>query len=320
MSEMPKIVCIGGANMDIKFKVHAPVVYGSSNPVKTSTTWGGVARNIAENLARLDVPVRLISRVGLDNFGDSVLNRLNLFQIDSTGVTRSTQFPTATYNAFIDMSGEMILAAADMEIYNELTPSLIELQWKEIPNANEVEIVVVDSNLPQASLEYLAGRLPPQVQIWATPVSIPKVNRFSSVLHRLRGVIFNRNELAALMGRAATHPVQIKELCFELHDQGVATVIVTCGSEGAVLSHGREFGFFKLNRPSKILDVTGAGDAFSSGVLFGVQKGCPMSECVRYGFSSAHLTLQTDSTVSPMLSPATLLQEAPFAYDEVQMM
>src|SRR4051794_37969875 len=124
MVRAPKIMCVGGATIDIKARTLEPAVLRSSNPVKSMTTWGGVARNIAENLARLEFPVSLISRVGNDVEGDSIVNRLNLFQIDSSGVSRSARFPTAKYTALLEPDGEMIVAMADMGIYDELTPEL----------------------------------------------------------------------------------------------------------------------------------------------------------------------------------------------------
>ena len=67
------IAVIGGANMDVKAKAFAPLMPAVSNPGQLELRPGGVARNIAENLARLGVPVSLLSRIGRDALGDAVL-------------------------------------------------------------------------------------------------------------------------------------------------------------------------------------------------------------------------------------------------------
>ena len=55
--------------LDRTLRLAAAPVPGSSNPARMSTGFGGVARNVAENLARLGVPVALVSRVGDDDSG-----------------------------------------------------------------------------------------------------------------------------------------------------------------------------------------------------------------------------------------------------------
>src|SRR6266850_5910429 len=64
-----RVVCIGGANMDIKCRIAGKTVMGSSNPGATVLAPGGVARNVAHNLARLGVGAALVSAVGRDAFG-----------------------------------------------------------------------------------------------------------------------------------------------------------------------------------------------------------------------------------------------------------
>ena len=58
------IVCIGGANIDRKLRSEQVLQMGTSNPATLSETPGGVARNVAENLARLGASVQLLTAVG----------------------------------------------------------------------------------------------------------------------------------------------------------------------------------------------------------------------------------------------------------------
>ena len=70
------VACIGAAHIDRKATAAGPIVPGSSNPVTMRVGAGGVARNVAENLARLGLPVTMVRRVGHDREGDAVLDSL----------------------------------------------------------------------------------------------------------------------------------------------------------------------------------------------------------------------------------------------------
>ena len=92
---MPTIACIGGAHLDRHCMLHAPVVPGTSNPGTVRTGLGGVARNVAQNLAHLGCGVLLCSRVGDDDAGRRVLAQ----PLDTSLITVSPVCPTASYTA-----------------------------------------------------------------------------------------------------------------------------------------------------------------------------------------------------------------------------
>ena len=66
LSKENEVVCIGGANVDRKFHLKDAAQQGTSNPARMSVSVGGVARNVAENLGRLDYTVRLLTVAGND--------------------------------------------------------------------------------------------------------------------------------------------------------------------------------------------------------------------------------------------------------------
>src|SRR4051794_28562466 len=120
------IACIGAAHVDRRAHALGPVVPGSSNPVRIGTASGGVARNVAENLARLGCAVSLVSRVGSDPEGAALRAGLADLGIDIAGLARSDTASTASYTALLDPSGELVVGLADMAIYDELTPAALE--------------------------------------------------------------------------------------------------------------------------------------------------------------------------------------------------
>ena len=73
VSEEKKVTVIGGSNIDLQGFPNESLNLYDSNPGKIETSLGGVGRNISENLAKLDIPVRLISAVGNDFYGQKLI-------------------------------------------------------------------------------------------------------------------------------------------------------------------------------------------------------------------------------------------------------
>src|SRR6185295_5414330 len=121
------VVCIGGANIDIKCRIAGPTVMGSSNPGAAALAPGGVARNIAHNLALLGVGAALVSVVGDDSFGARVIAATAAAGVDMRGVIRSAG-ATGSYHAILDAAGELILGVAAMGILERLTPRRLAAQ------------------------------------------------------------------------------------------------------------------------------------------------------------------------------------------------
>jgi pseudouridine kinase len=135
-----------------------------------------------------------------------------------------------------------------------------------------------------------------------------------SILPDLDGIILNRDELSVLMETPISTAEDIKKSCAELRSAGLSSIIVTQGGEDVYFSDRQAFASRSLKihkvqiEKRKISrDVTGAGDAFSAGVLFGLYHDLTLSESVRYGIAAAQLTLQVDETVNPALSRSSLI-------------
>ena len=105
MNQSFEVIAIGGANIDIKAKAERALVPASSNPGAVSFALGGVARNVAHNLARLDVAVALISAVGADAFGRDLLARTETAGVDMLdGSSDARSRPAATWPSSTPMA------------------------------------------------------------------------------------------------------------------------------------------------------------------------------------------------------------------------
>lgn len=112
------IVVIGGSNIDIKGKSSTTIIKNDSNPGTIKMSCGGVGRNIAENLSRLDLPVIFLSCIGDDALGNNIKHGLNEAGIDTKHLLTTKKYSTGTYLVVLNNDGEMYVALNSMEINN----------------------------------------------------------------------------------------------------------------------------------------------------------------------------------------------------------
>ncbi|WP_216325815.1 carbohydrate kinase family protein [Deinococcus aestuarii] len=305
-SPPPRVLVIGGANVDIKARTLAPAVPGTSNPGRTTQAPGGVARNVAENLARLGVSPTLIAAVGRDLLGEALLRETAAAGVDVGAILR-TDGPTGTYTAVLDHGGELLIAVAAMDATDALTPAVLDARRDLLRHA---AWVVADGNLRAETLTHLLGLAHgAAVPVIFEPVSVPKAARLSVALAAglaPHTVTPNVAELGALVGRPVPDtPDALHVAAAELRGRGVHTVWVRRGGRGSLLlTPGETHALPAL--PARVADVTGAGDAMLAAFLAARLAGSSPAAAARHGHAAAALTVESDQTVSPLLSPAAI--------------
>ena len=292
------VVVIGGANVDVKARSTARALAATSNPGTTTITSGGVGRNVAENLARLGTPVRLVAAVGRDDLGDRLVADTAAAGVGVDAVLRSTQ-PTGSYTAVLDVDGELLVAVADMAATDTITPDTVQDLAPLVASAG---LLVLDGNLATETVRTamaLAGDC--GVPVVLDPVSVPKAARLAPVLAPGVDVFLltpNAAELDALGGGVG-----------RLHALGVEHVWVRHGADGSLLSSRGAEPVHLPAVPGPVVDVTGAGDAMLAAFCHGVLTGMSPVEAARFGHAAAALTVAVPHTVRPDLSRA-LVEEA----------
>ena len=299
------VVCIGAANLDRKLRSLASLSLGTSNPASQSESYGGVARNIAENLARLGTPVSLLTAIGGDSSGAALLTHAETLGIDTRGALRLDDASSGTYTAVLDSNGEMAVALADMALYDQLDPAFIAARQAQLATA---ALVVADLNLPLASVDALvehARRV--DVALVLVAVSEPKMARLPQDLSGVRLLILNAGELAARVGRRLDDDAAIEGALRELRAQGVRDLVVTRGAGGVLLTQGDAVERLAA-ASADVVDVTGAGDAFAAAVCWSLAQpddGDDLLLACRRGLHLSRLTLGTADTVRADLGPDT---------------
>lgn len=305
LREEGQIACIGGANLDRKARGKQRVRLHSSNPVTIMESCGGVARNIAENLGRLGCKTSLFTSIGEDKEGEWILQETKKHGVDISQVWRLPTQRTGTYTALLDIDGEMIVSLANMDIYDALTPEMFAEKWSHIAAA---QAIFLDTNVPADCLAYIIERCRAEsIPLFVDPVSSAKAKKLPQQLDGVEAILPNREEAELLAGVSIGSIEECAEACRKIRERGVKHVVVTMGEQGIYYqTEGISEHFAPY--PTDVVDVTGAGDAFASGLLYGIVSGESFEMACRLGLAASALTLQTDQSVSPLLKPEQLEQ------------
>jgi len=299
------IACIGGANLDRKARGKQKVRLHSSNPVTIMESCGGVARNIAENLGRLGCKASLFTSIGEDKEGEWILRETRKHGVDISQVWRLPAQRTGTYTALLDIDGEMVVSLANMDIYDALTPDMYADKWSHIASA---QMIFLDTNVPADCLAYIIERCREEnIPLFIDPVSSAKATKLPQQLNGIEAILPNREEAEVLAGMSIQSAEDCAEACRKIRERGVKHVIVTMGEQG-VYYQSEDAAEQFTPYPTDVVDVTGAGDAFASGLLYGIVNGETFEDACRLGLAASALTLQTEQSVSPLLKPEQLEQ------------
>ncbi len=260
--------------------------------MKVTESPGGVARNVAEVLARLGDDVSLISVLGRDRHGQEVASQATEAGIDLTALIRSDGHPTATYNALVEPDGHLYVGFADMAIYATLTPKVLEEAAEENSTA---DAWFLDTNLAPESVTWLAARSPGLLA--ANTVSVPKATRLRSIIDRLDLLVANKEEANTLLPDAGS----VDDTALGLHNAGAKVVAITVHEEGVVIvADGEVTRLGALEADAR--DVTGAGDAFTATMIHALLRGRSPVTAAHVALGAAAITVEADASVATELT------------------
>ncbi len=295
----PYVLVIGAAGIDSKGWVSGPLRTNSSTPGKVRVSVGGTARNVADNLARLGVEAVLLSPLGTDGSGQRILNNANEVGINTDHLIFSDEYFTAAYLAVLDETGNLIMSVDDMEILTCLTPRLIQQRRELVERA---AMIVIDSNLPEKTIRTLikiANRA--KVPLCADPASTTLAPKLKPHLSKIYMITPNVPEAEVLCDQTIGDENEAMAAARALVNAGVQIAIITLAEEGVVYATSSDSGHIPA-LATHIVDTTGASDALTAAVVFGLLNDIAIDESVRLAASAAALTLACTDTVCADLS------------------
>lgn len=292
---------IGASGLDVVGRMLGPLDLDTSNPAQIQVSYGGVARNVAENLAKLGCLVHLISVVGNDGSGHYLMDHLKKTGVDMSGCLFSNSHSTGVYMAMLSEDGSRAQALYDRSIMNYLTPTNIQANEAQFVDAS---IVFFDANLtPEAIKAVVQMARKHHVPICADPSSTSLAPRLKPYLKHIHILTLNSAEAARLSAcDSAIHDLDMNiQAGRKLLEKGTNAVIIAMGEYGVCYVTTESTGHIPaISTP--IIDPTGAGDAFTSAVLYGYLNGLSIDDGIRLGVSAASLTIRTPGSVVTDLS------------------
>lgn len=300
---MSDVSIIGGITADIEGTPYNQLIQGDSNPGKISMSYGGVGRNITENLARMGASVRFVSVAGDDFAGKGAVRELEDIGVDTEYVKLLQEENTAVYMSILNLMGDMELALCNMDVLERISIDFIDAAYEGIKNA---QVVGIDTNLTEETLEYTTRKLK-DIPIFLDPVSVTKAERAKKIIGRFHTIKPNRMEAEILSGLTIMSGEELERAGQWFIDQGVKRVFITLGAGGVFYQDEKESGLLKPN-PVNIISATGAGDAFSAAILYSYLKGFDIKKTAEVGMAAAAIALQSKSAVNRQISEEMLRQ------------
>ena len=272
-------VLIGDLMIDITAVTSGPVNYASDTRAQISVHPGGASANTATWLAHLGESVHLIGALGTDAFATMFRQ-----SFENTGVhlhaTEVTDAPTGTCIVIVDSTGERTMlpdpGANSFLTQSKISDSLFcagsHLHLSGYTLLNPATRAVGQIALARARAGNLTCSLDTAS---AAPISA-NPGAIREALGQIDVLLANTDEAAALTGFG--DPAQALAALAEVVD----TVVIKCGPQGALAAQGNQH--VKVPAlPTKVVDTTGAGDAFTAGFLVSWRAGAPLTEAVMAG-------------------------------------
>jgi pseudouridine kinase len=290
------VTVVGGSNMDILGRPNAPMKQNDSAPGIISYSEGGVGRNIAENVARLDAPVKLLSAVGKDANGERILNSGIRCGIDMSRVRMVEGKSTSTYLSVLDHEGEVLNALSDMTIVSEINTGYIS---ECIGLLNRSKLVCVDTNLDQEVLELIFKQC--NTPIFVDTVSSAKCMKISGFENKIFLLKPNVIEAGMLLDMEIKTEGDILKALEAFLQKGVKNIIITAGTRGVYFAT-KEGMWHAEVQGAEIVNSNGAGDSFMSGLLYGFLHGESLEEACVTGYNASLIALKSETTISQSMS------------------
>ena len=297
------IAVIGTVFVDIKGFPYNTYLPTGRNAGSVEFIHGGVARNVVEDIANLELRPSFIGLVDNNGTGEEVKRKLENHKVD-TKYVRSVPDSMGMWLAVFDNSGDLAGSVPKRPDQKALE-RLLEEEGDEIfKNADSVVIEIdLGKEIIKRSIA-LAEKY--GKKIFAVVANMTLAAERRDFMKSMDCVICNEEEAGILFVEDLSdrEPEEMEKVLLDkITNANIPSMVVTLGSRGSVyaeLSGNR--GFVPAN-PVEVKDTTGAGDAFCAGVAAGLTYGKTLGEAVEIGTRLASSVIMSSENVCPRFLP-----------------
>jgi pseudouridine kinase len=304
------IICIGAALVDELFHAKDEILMATTSNATVTKTAGGVARNIAHQLALLEVPVQLISVFGNDSDGawlQQVCSNAGV-KLDASIIVHSL---SGKYTGILNPDGSLFTAFLTNAAVNLITPQHLQDQQALLQSAS---CIMADANVSADTVEWLLlFSKQTGIPFIIEPVSVPPASKLANIdLNGLYMVTPNEDELPVMCRKAVP---STRRQVDELLERGVQHIWLHNGQHGSsIISNEKTISLHASL--VEVVDCTGAGDGSLSGFLLGKHLGKEHFDCLKIAHTLSAEILQVNGAIATHLNREDLLSLVPKYFPE----
>ncbi|MBR6430217.1 MAG: bifunctional hydroxymethylpyrimidine kinase/phosphomethylpyrimidine kinase [Oscillospiraceae bacterium] len=300
------IVVIGTVFVDIKGfpdDVYSPT---GRNAGRVETVHGGVGRNVAEDIANVELRPTLVSMVDDTAAGDEVLRKLRKHKVNTDYVVACPD-GMGIWLAVFDNTGDL---AGSISKRPDMDPLVGLLDEKGDEIFADCDSIVVEIDLDKEIIKRVFRYAEKyNKKVYAVVSNMVIASQRRDFLQSIDCFVCNLQEAGILFVEdfSAMEPEELsEELYTRIVNANIPSMVVTLGSRGSVYAaRDGERGFFPPETV-KVRDTTGAGDAFCAGVAVGLTYGKSLPEAVRIGTHLAASVITVSESTCPRFLPQEL--------------
>jgi ribokinase len=257
---------------------------------------GGKGSNQAVAAARLGARVSFISKLGRDPFGDLARRTFREENIDTEFLIESAALATGAASIVVhEGKGENAIVVVPGACF-ELTEAEVDAARSRIAQSS-VFLAQLETRLP--TVEH-GLRLARQLGVTTVLNPAPAQALPDRVYPLCDYVTPNESETAALTGQVVTDLPSAERAAEKLLARGVKNVVLTLGENGALVKNARICEHLPAFDAGKVVETTGAGDAFNGGFVVGLAEGMDLVEAARFGCAVAGISVTRHGTAPSM--------------------
>ena len=300
------MVVIGTVFVDIKGFPDDLYIPEGRNAGRVEIVHGGVGRNVAEDIANVELRPRFVGMVDDTAEGAEVLRKLKNHKVN-TDYVAVTQDGMGMWLAVFNNGGDIAGSISKRPTSDAMLRMLEEKGDEIFADADSIVIEIdLDKELIKTVFRYAEKY---RKKVYAVVANMSIASQRRDFLQSIDCFVCNQQE-AGILFVCDFSGLTPEELCEELSRRVVSaripSMVVTMGSRGAVYADmNGDKGVYPA-RKVKVRDTTGAGDAFCAGVAIGLTYGKTMREAVEIGTRLASSVITVSENVCPRFLPQEL--------------
>ena len=300
------IVVVGAVFVDVKGFPEDQYIPTGLNAGKVEIVHGGVGRNVAEDIANIELRPTFVSLVDNTAEGEEVINKLRNHKVN-TDYIRRVKDGMGMWLAMFDNMGDIAGSISKRPDLGPICEMLDEKGDEIFRNADSIIMEIdIDKEIVKRVFRYAEKYHKP---VYAVVANMSIATQRRDFLQSIDCFVCNQQE-AGILFVSDFSDMSPEELCDDLSRRVISaqipSMVVTMGSRGEVYAdmHGDK-GVYPAQKVT-VRDTTGAGDAFCAGVAIGLTYKKSMREAVEIGTRLAASVITASENVCPRFRPREL--------------